>query len=136
MNNYSLVNRVVQTGYKPCNNGSKHFCLEIFIEHRMLIYQFPVWDIESTCMFILIKEDSDLLRWLRAGDQLDIKYYSNELMSPSKNMVTEIRNISKQEVGRFRGHYLVKLKAIREQDQNTPCALKVETRPNLKMASM
>ena len=124
MNNHILADHLADTEYTSYKTIPKNYCVEILIESIRVIYQFPVWGIESTSMFIIIKEDSDILHWLQPGNQLTMKYYSNELLWPSKNIVTEVKNITKQEIGPFKGHFMVKLKAIADEELDLPPALR------------
>jgi hypothetical protein len=46
---------------------------------------------------------------LTVGDILDMKYYPVEESSPAEYSKTEITHITRDEDGRFRGHFLVGL---------------------------
>jgi hypothetical protein len=60
-------------------------------------------------MCVLIKEDSVVLQHLKEGDIVDMKYYSSDSLSPTEHLQTEIRHITKDDEGRFKGHFLVGL---------------------------
>jgi len=134
MNTFSLVERWEGSGFEFATGVQKEYCLEIFIESIGVIYQFPVWGVDSASMFIVIKDKSDILYWLKAGEQLEMKYYMTSMARPVKSMITEVRNVSKQVVGPFKGDYLAQLKAVREAKYHTPRALTIENKPNLKLA--
>ncbi|MBW2020791.1 MAG: hypothetical protein JRI65_12500 [Deltaproteobacteria bacterium] len=80
-------------------------------------YKFKIWNIASTSMCILVKEDSDILSWLKVGDTMNVKYYSTDLDYPPQYLATAIRHITKNDQGRFKGHYLVGLEILEGQDQ-------------------
>jgi hypothetical protein len=71
--------------------------------------QFKIWDITLKEKCVLVKEDSDFLNHLKAGDILDLKYYSADVSHPIEYLKTEIKHIGKDDHGRFKGLYLVRL---------------------------
>jgi len=75
-------------------------------------YQFKIWNIESERSFVLVKEDSEIARRISEGDILSMKYYRQGSTSPSRDLVTEIKQITKEDQGRFRGHYQVDLEVL------------------------
>ncbi|MEE8541555.1 MAG: PilZ domain-containing protein [Desulfobacterales bacterium] len=79
-----------------------------------IAYQFKIRNISKSGMGILVKEDSDLLEHLSAGDLLNMKYYPVDLSEQPKHLKTEIKHITKDDQGRFKGHYLVGLSVVSE----------------------
>ena len=77
-------------------------------------YQFKIWNISSKGICIVVKEDSALIRHLKVGDILDMKYYPSDESGPVEHKKTEITHITKNAHGRFRGHYLVGLSMIKQ----------------------
>jgi hypothetical protein len=67
---------------------------------------------------VLVKEDSNLLNYLKVGDILNLKYYTTDLSSPIEYLKTQIRNIRKGDKGRFKGLYLVGLSIVENQNPN------------------
>ena len=63
-------------------------------------------------MCVLVKEDSDILPRLKIGDTLEMKYYSADAAYSSEHKKTAIRDIAKNDQGRFKGHYLVALEIL------------------------
>ncbi len=88
---------------------SKFHSVEFSIEGLEFTYQFKLWNMDSDSMHIIIKEDSNILTRLKAGNKLNIKYYSDNEPYPVTQMNTEISHVTKAEEGRFRGHYIVGL---------------------------
>jgi len=77
------------------------------------IYQFKIWNISSKGMCILVREDSKIMNFLSVGEIFDMKYYPVEGSSPAEYSKTEITHITKDDQGRFKGHYLVGLSILK-----------------------
>ncbi|MFC1533308.1 hypothetical protein ACFL7M_08100 [Thermodesulfobacteriota bacterium] len=118
MNEYAVAKNIVESCPAPWPNLDQYYSVEIQINEIGVVYQFKVWRIESTSIYILIKEDSALLPWLKVGDSRIMKYYSNDLTNPYQNLETEILDIIRQEYGRLRGHYLVGLEIKGSNNQD------------------
>jgi hypothetical protein len=87
----------------------KYFSVEFSKKGLDNLYQFKIWNISSKGVCILVREDSDIMNHLAVGDILDMKYYPVEESSPVEHSKTEITHITKDEQGRFRGHFLIGL---------------------------
>ena len=79
-------------------------------------HQFKIWDLSLRGICVLVKEGASILKHIKVGDILDMKYYKPDSSEPSDYTKTEIRHITREEEGRFRGHYLVGL-AVLEGDK-------------------
>jgi hypothetical protein len=60
-------------------------------------------------MCILVKEESNILKILRVGNTMPMRYRPVDGACPSESFETAITTITKNREGRFRGHYLVGL---------------------------
>ena len=60
-------------------------------------------------MCILVKEDSDVLNHINVGDRLEMTYFIADSMGANDRLNTQIKHITKNEDGRFKGHCLVGL---------------------------
>lgn len=118
MKEYAVVRELANGKSEHWEKVEQYYSVEISIDRLEVIYQFRIWDIESTTMFILVKENSDILPWLKVGDKVNMKYYSTDLLYPFQYLDTEIQNIIKQDQGRLKGHYLVGLEISESQDQD------------------
>ena len=88
----------------------QYFSVELLISDLVPIaYQFKIRDISSSGMGFLVKEDSDLLQHLKVGEVINMKYNPVESSEQPKHLKTEIKHITPDEQGRFKGHYLVGL---------------------------
>ncbi len=86
-------------------------------------FQCRIRNIKHSGISILLNLDSIMLKHLKQGDVLNMKYYLNNISEVSQKSYktkinlssgsgfykTEIKNISKVEKGRFDNHFLVNL---------------------------
>jgi hypothetical protein len=73
------------------------------------IYEFRIRNLSTKGICILVRDDSEVLKHLRVGDVLEMKYYTTDTSSTWESLKTEIRHITKDEEGRFKNHTLVGL---------------------------
>jgi hypothetical protein len=85
------------------------YSVEFLLPECKFIYQFKIWNMASRGICVLVKEGSDLLNYIQVGDVLRLKYYMDEASKPARFLRTEIRHITRDESGRFKGTYLVGL---------------------------
>jgi hypothetical protein len=102
--------------YEKERDLDQYYCVEI-PARTGLIYQYKIWQKERMFMEILVKEDSDFLTCIEENSRFNMKYYSRDLLYPYQELVTEIRDISYQERGRIKGHYLVSLEILEEAEE-------------------
>lgn len=96
--------------------GSDQFqSVEFSIEGLALAYQFKIWNLASSMMCVVVREDSSIVQKLRVGDVVNMKYYTNGYAAPIECRHTAIRHITKDEEGPFRGHYVVGLEIVEQQ---------------------
>ena len=98
-------------------NIDQFYCVEIPVNEK-LIYQFKIWQTESMFMLILVKENSKFLSFVEINSKFNMKYYSDDFLSPYQEIVTEIRDINLQECGRLKGHYLISLEIIEDAEDH------------------
>ena len=100
---------------------SQYYCGEFLVGGINMLYQFKIWNISTDdAMFTLIREDSDVLKSLKVGDVVDMKYYSTNSLYPTENFNTEIKYIDKDNRGRFKGHYRIGLAIVGQTLTSTP----------------
>jgi len=71
-----------------------------------------IWHIHPHSNVILIRQDSNISPHLRVGTRLKTKYYSAAQAYPGGARETTIKEISREEQGRFKGHLLVDLEPL------------------------
>ena len=96
----------------------KFYSVEFSLKGMDFVYQFKIWNMSTKGMCVLIKDDSAVLKHLKEGDVMDMKYYSSDALSPTEHLQTEIRHITKDEEGRFKGHVLVGLSIVGNTEPN------------------
>ena len=61
---------------------NRYYTVEFLINDLKLVYQFKIWDISSKGMSLLVREDSDLLNYLKVGDRLHLRYHTADSSKP------------------------------------------------------
>ena len=102
-----VVEKKPEEGMGPA--FEKYSSVEFSIQGLEYLHQFPIWNSEPASMFVLVKEDSEIVGRLKVGDVVKMKYYTDNTVCPTKFVDTEIRHITKDDEGRFKGHYRVGL---------------------------
>lgn len=100
----------------------EYYSVNFSIDETPSVYQFLIWDMSSKGISLLVKEDSDILGHLKIGQIFNMKYYRKDTSKPAELLKTEIRHISKDDDGRFKGHYLVGVEILEghDSDQKRP----------------
>lgn len=93
----------------------QYYSAEFSINGLGAAYQFRLRNTDSIPMCVLVREDSNIVPWLKVGDVFDVKYYTADATHSPAFLSTEIRDITKDDQGRFKGHYLVGLEILGEQ---------------------
>lgn len=112
----AVTNNTVERRSEDGKQGHQYYSVEVAIDGLDFSYQFRIWNISSTPMCVLVKEDSDILPRLKVGETLNMKYYSTGSVHPPEYWETAIRHIIRNDQGRFKGHYLVGLEIIETQN--------------------
>ena len=91
---------------------SEYYSVELALKGLHYLHQFRIWSIHNGSMCVLIKESSEVLGSLRVGDVMRMKYYTMDSLCPTRDLPTEIKHITKEDQGKFKGHYLVGLSIL------------------------
>ena len=102
----------------PRTSAEKFYSVEFSILGTGSLYQFKIRDVSFQGMCILVKDDSAVLKHIHVGERLNMKYYSDDPGSDAEMLRTEIRHITKEEEGVYKGHYLVGLSILENQFAN------------------
>ena len=105
-------NGCIERRSEPRKMIDKYFRVEFSKSGLTHFYNFKLRDISSKGMCILVKEGSDVLKSLKVGDILDMKYYTEEHSSQPNQLKTKIKYVTKDDQERFKGHCLVGLSII------------------------
>lgn len=109
------------TGYseerrsEPRNVLELSSSVEIDLGRPIPIFQFKLRDLSSNGACVLVKEGSSMLSNIEIGRTLKMKYSSAEAPKSIEFLKAEIKHITKQDEGRFKGHYLVGLSIVDKQ---------------------
>jgi hypothetical protein len=92
----------------------RYYSVQFSIKDLAYIYQFKIRDVSARGLCILVDENSEILKHLKPGDVIDMKYYLSESVGTTESFKTEIRHIIKDADKRFKGHYQVGLLILEE----------------------
>jgi hypothetical protein len=97
-----------------------YYSVEFTIDGLIYLYQFKIYQEPTQPPCFLVKEDSKVLERLKVGETHKMKYYTTDTLCPTQYWDTEISHISKEEEGRFKGHYLIGLDIQLRHDWESP----------------
>ncbi|MFC1867556.1 hypothetical protein ACFL0H_05420 [Thermodesulfobacteriota bacterium] len=117
MKEYAVAGKYVEGGSEPLRNLDQYYSVEISIVGLGVVYQFKIWQTTSVSLFILVKESSCLLPFLKIGDRLNMKFYSIDMTCPYQSLDTKIRDIVRHRRCRLKSHYLVELEIMENNGQ-------------------
>ncbi len=92
----------------------QYYSVEFSVKGLELVYQFKIWNLSQKGMCVLVKEESELLKHIRVGDRMKMKYYPVDLKGPVTLLETEVKHITKDDGGRFKGHYMMGLSILED----------------------
>jgi len=97
---------------EPRTVVDQYYSVEFSVKDIDSVYQFRIWNTSAKGMCVLVKEGSALLKHLKVGEVLKMKYFKTDAPESSDTINTEIRHITKDDDGRFKGHYLIGLSIL------------------------
>jgi hypothetical protein len=112
MSAYAAAASFIDRRSEPREVLDQFYSVEFCLDGLGMAYQFKIWNVASRSMCVLVKEDSEILSRLKVGEILNMKYYAHNRTSPTTCLETAIRHITRDDHGRFKGHYLVGLEII------------------------
>ena len=101
------ADRKMETRSDPCLMMDRYSSVEISVNNSALVYMFKIRNSPFAGIAILVKEDSVILKHLKVGDKLNLKYNPAVASDLPEYRTTEIRHIIKGNNGRYNGHCLV-----------------------------
>jgi hypothetical protein len=116
MNNCAVTSRLLERRSEKQKQADEYYSAEFSVNGLEVRYQFKLWNIASMPMCVLVKEDSNILPQLQVGTTLNVKYYTSNSTHPPECLQTAIRHITKNDQGRFKGHYFVGLEILEAQE--------------------
>jgi hypothetical protein len=100
---------------EPRTRSEEYHSAEFTFDEAELNYQFRIWDTGSSSMCILVKESSEILHLLEVGKTLKVRYYSQKSPFPSEALRTVVRHVTRNDQGKFKGHFLIGLEILQEE---------------------
>jgi hypothetical protein len=94
---------------EPRKIVDEYYSVEFSVSGVELSYQFKIWNMSTRGVCLVVRPDSDLLRHIKVGDTIHMKYYKSDASKPSEFIWTQIKHITKDEAGKFKNHYLIGL---------------------------
>ncbi len=67
MNFWETESGQAQQNHRSQQQEANFYSVELLIQELKMLYQFKIWNFSSEPMFIMVKEDSDLLVRLKVG---------------------------------------------------------------------
>ena len=92
--------------------AEKYYSVQFTAKGLSSFYQFKLWNISASGLCILVKEDSEILPHLKIHDVIEMTYYLADGQGANEMLQTQIKHITKNEDGRFQGHYLIGLSIL------------------------
>lgn len=72
-------------------------------------YVFRIHDLSPSGMSILIKEESEVIKELKVGEDMNMAYRTSNREEAPRNLRTRIVHMTKKDEGRLKGHFVVGL---------------------------
>lgn len=79
---------------------------------------FKIRDMSPFGLCFLVKEGSAVLNHLKVGDIMEMKCYQPKKAKRPELIKTKIKHITKNDLGRYKGNYLVGLSVIENGDSS------------------
>ena len=107
--------RSKESRYEKRKNIDRVYYVEIDLGSPLPIYQFKVRNKSERSACVLVKEDSSILKSLKAGQKLKMKYWSGDNLGVTQTWHVQIKHIGKQIHGSFKGHFIVGFSILKER---------------------
>jgi len=114
---FALADNILVRGFETDKKVDLYESVEFSFNGRSPVYQYKIWYVDSMSVNILVREDSDVLHLIKTGDILSMKYNYKKYAFPPEYQKTAVRQITKEDKGRLKGHYLVRLEILESQYQ-------------------
>jgi hypothetical protein len=87
----------------------RYYSVEFQLQDTGNVYQFKLRDMSSKGLGILVSKESAVLKHLKVGNTLDMKYIPPESAGVSESLKTQIAHITQKNDEPFKGHFIIGL---------------------------
>jgi hypothetical protein len=113
-----MTNDFTDRRSEPRTIVQEYYSVNFSVHDTPFVFHFLIWDKSSKGMSLLVKENSVALNYLNVGEIFTMKYYKTDSSKPAEYLKTKIRHITRDDQGRFKGHYLVGISIVEKQNTN------------------
>jgi hypothetical protein len=92
--------------------ADEYSCVEFIKSDLKPAHLFVIYNVASTGIGIIVKEGSVALKHLKVGRIMEAKFTLPKVRGGFENCKVEIKHITKDDKGRFKGHYLIGLSIL------------------------
>lgn len=93
----------------------RFYSVDFLLKATGNVHQFKLRDMSLHGLGILVKADSEVLQYLKVGQDLDMQYNPPRGAGPAEIFKTKIRHITPQAPGVPDGHFVIGLEIITRQ---------------------
>ena len=93
----------------------RFYSVDFLLKATGNVHQFKLRDLSSQGLGILVKEDSEVLQYLKVDQELDMQYNPPRGAGPAEIFKTKIRHITPEAQGLPDGHCVIGLEIIDRQ---------------------
>jgi len=112
MNDDTRIGKVDDKRSEPRTVLDQYYSVEFLLKEPGNIYQFKLRDLSSKGLCIIVNESSAVLKHVKIGETLDMKFHPPDASGRAESLKTQIRHISKNDHKPFKGHFLIGLSII------------------------
>lgn len=109
MNKNSDQNEKTELRGEPRSEEQPHGSVEFIPGNNEIVHHFKLKDFSSKGLGILVRKDSKVLKHIKIGDVLAMKYHPEKATVTPVTHQTQIKHISEPGPGMHKGHMLVGL---------------------------
>jgi len=109
MNFFEIEEKKRGTPHAADASAKKYYSVEFSVSGSLFLHQFKIRKLAASSIGVLVGKNSEIIDLLKVGDVIKMKYYPENAFLPADLMDTEIRSITKENQGRFNGHYIIGL---------------------------
>ncbi len=109
-----MVKDISDRRSEPREPSIKYHSVEMKLA-SLPIYLFKLKEVSSNGACFMVKEESAILKHLKVGQVLNMRYHTDDEMEPSQVFRSEIKHITKALENPYKGHYAVGIRLLERQ---------------------